>query len=815
MSDIVFPAHIKSNGEKCVVQSVFQHCRSTAEHARRNLESIGLGNIAYIAGIFHDIGKQTKAFKKYIETVYSDSSKAVRGSVNHTFAGVRYVCAENIDGKSQQCENILREVIAVAMGSHHGLFDCIDANGRIGLLYRCQKQDIEYEEPAKFADKLLREGRCAIDWQAAMQEFSGFMDRVRGLMAASQNVDETSRFYCGLLVRLVMSAVIDGDRLDTAIFMENSTYHAPVDEKWWRARQDIFEANIRRFDKSDVFINQARQYISDECFCAGNRQTGIYRLNVPTGGGKTLGSLRFALNHIVKRGKSRIIYVLPLLSIIEQNADIIKEFLTNPDSTETAENFVLEHHSNVVNENSSDVVDVNSEDIVKFDKRLLLDNWQSPVVITTLVQFLNTLFSHKTASVRRMSALCNSVIILDEVQSVPNNMLSLFNSACDFLPSVCQATILLCSATQPSFEQAERPLCSRVENLFGIPAKYQLAFKRVNLLDKGNMNLEKLAGFVAEQLVKLDSVLVVCNTKKTAKEIYQQVRQENDDSVMVMHLSADMCMAHRKNVLQKMQTALADTFHYKVVCVSTQVIEAGVDISFACVIRLKAGMDNIVQAVGRCNRHGEFASIANAYIVDYQGEDLKKLKEIQSAKNAMNELLYPRQKFENLLSDEAVDFYYRNLYANMKEHYQDFYVEKCKGTIFDLLAANKNFFDRCQPEEWGKVFLHQAFKTAGENFKVFDDNTVEVLVPYGDGRDIIAELCSNKARYDMVYAKKLIKEAGNYTISVYESNKARLQEAGALTLLENFNVYFLGAEFYDDEGVGLLMEPVSQVAYFM
>lgn len=796
-----------------MVQSVFQHCWNTAKYAKRNLEGIGLGSIAYIAGIFHDIGKQTEAFKKYIEDAYDGNGKAVRGSVNHTFAGVGYVCKEN-SGKLQNCESILREIIAVAMGSHHGLFDCVDASGRIGLLYRCHKQGVEYEGPTGFADELLRDSRCDIDWQAAMQEFDNFMKKVKFLLDTRQGADvkdAISRFYCGLLVRLIMSAVIDGDRLDTAIFMENSTYLAPVvDKKWWCEKQDVFEANIRRFGKSDILINRARQYISDECFCAGNKPTGIYRLNVPTGGGKTLGSLRFALNHAVKRGKSRIIYVLPLLSIIEQNAAIIKEFLTNSENGKPTYDFVLEHHSNVVNENRSEAVhSEDSEDIVKFDKRLLLDNWQSPVVITTLVQFLNTLFSHKTVSVRRMSALCGSIIVFDEVQSVPNNMLSLFNLACNFLKSVCNATILLCSATQPSFERAERPLCGVVENLFELPAEYQVAFKRVNLLDKGDMNLDELSDFVSEQLVKLDSVLVVCNTKKEAKEIYQQVRQENRDDVMVVHLSADMCMAHRKNVLKNMQAALAGTVCQKVVCISTQVIEAGVDVSFACVIRLKAGLDNIVQAVGRCNRHGECVVAANAYIVDYKDEDLSRLKEIQSAKTAMNELLHPQQRFDDLLSDAAVDFYYRKLYENMQEHYQDFYIKKCRSTIFDMLAANHKFYDNCQAEEWEKVFLHQAFRTAGESFRVFDDNTVEVLVPYGSGRDIISGLCSERAKYDMVYAKKLIKKAGNYIISVYENNKVRLQEAGALTLLEDFDVYFLGAEFYDDEGVGLLMEPVS------
>lgn len=315
---------------------------------------------------------------------------------------------------------------------------------------------------------------------------------------------------------------------------------------------------------------------------------------------------------------------MPLLSIIEQNAQEIRKAVQD-------DSIILEHHSNVIDDENSDVEELNK-------RELLIQSWDNPIVITTLVQLLNTMFLGKTSSVRRFAFLCNSVIVFDEVQSLPNKMLTLFNLTINFLVKKCHATVILCSATQPSFENAEHKLLSEVSDLITLPSETLKVFERVELVDKGSMSMEELSDFALEIIKSKKSLLLVCNTKREAKELFENLQAEVSNAIPMYHLSASMCTKHRKMIVESMKIDLSLPDPKQIVCVATQVIEAGVDISFNCVIRLQAGMDSVVQAAGRCNRNGE-NKLESVYIVNLLGEKLHRLKEIETAKGATESLL--------------------------------------------------------------------------------------------------------------------------------------------------------------------------------
>lgn len=412
------------------------------------------------------------------------------------------------------------------------------------------------------------------------------IDQIIERLEESYADDQEYFFVVGLLARLLLSAVIEGDRQDTAAFMGGRTpQNLPEDmTPVWAARLAYLEEKLRKFP-GDGAIAHARQQISETCRAFAENPPGIYRLNVPTGGGKTLSSLRYALAHAKRFSKKRLIFTSPLLSILEQNADVIREFIGD-------DRLILEHHSNVVQtEASQDTLD---------KRELLVQSWNAPIILTSLVQLLNTLFDGKTTSIRRFQALCDSVIVIDEVQTVPVKLLSLFNLAIQFLSEQCRATIVLCSATQPCLEQAKHPLRRAPEDIVPYDEALWAAFRRTELQRIGSRRLDELPDLIRAQMETTDSLLVVCNKKCEAVYLLTHTRSLEYRS---FHLSAAMCMQHRRDVLSRLQTAL--TQGEKVLCIATQVIEAGVDISFDAVLRLTAGMGSIVQAAGRCNRNGE------------------------------------------------------------------------------------------------------------------------------------------------------------------------------------------------------------------
>ena len=780
-----YPAHIRKVDGKKYIQTVEEHCHGVAEIAAELLRDIGLEKTAYLAGMVHDLGKFSENFKNYIEKA-ADGEKVQRGSVNHTFAGVRFLLEKHSDEQLSEFSDIVLEILAYAVGAHHGLFDCVDDNNNNGFTKRIQKEGIDYLNAAQEFLKICCSKQDIEDLlKQSEKEFLPVFNEIEKLAdnadAKIQNTQIT--FYIGFLARLILSAIIEADRSDTAQFMNGYSEKTVknISEIWINCIKNVEQKlSTMPLDKP---INKTRAQISALCAEAGNLESGIYRLNLPTGAGKTLTSLRYALHHALKHNKKRIIFTMPLLSIIEQNAGIIHEYIGNED-------ILLEHHSNVIE----------TDETGELDKReLLIESWNVPIIITTMVQLLNTLFAGKTSNIRRMQSLCNSIIVIDEVQTVPDKMLSLFNLALNFLAKICNTTIILCSATQPCFEKTMYPLDKSVKDLITLTKEQETVFKRVRLEYKGEMDCEELADFAAGILEENNSLLLVCNTKNEAAVMFNLLCSKLKD-VKVFHISAGMCTAHRKETIKEMQEALENK-QQKVLCVSTQVIEAGVDVSFARVIRLLAGMDNIVQATGRENRNREFDGLALGYIVRLKGEVLKGLSEIEAAKNAAANLLVkyknsPKIYDNDLMSEKAINEYYECLYGNVNDGYHDFYIESVRDSILNLMSCNENV-DSGKIPEYNKYFMHHALKTAGGLFTVFDESSIDIIVPYDRGKEIIQKIFAVGDK-DYEKLKAVLKEAKLYTVSLFKYQKIKLEEQGALIFVPSAGVYILQDGYYDE-----------------
>lgn len=779
-------AHIVvgSDAQSKRIQSCAEHSRAAAELAKARLEACGLGEAGYLAGLLHDCGKYTDEFDAYLEkAVHGEAVK--RGSVIHTFAGVCYLLERFRSSDSgTYYSNFAAEALAVSIGSHHGFMDLWDEYHQNGFEHRLKRQP-EYDRRAiaDFHAECASAEEIESLFQSAVEQIESFVQEKVSRSIDRNDIKEIE-FAQGLLVRLITSALVDADRTDTRCFMQGLPHPEPLQAKWEACAERV-NAHVTAFPNATP-IQMARGVFSDHCAWAAERKPGLYRLDLPTGGGKTLAALRFAVLHARKNGMRRIIYTAPLLSIIDQNAKEIRKAVGDTAS-------VLEHHSNLVRDKMSD------EEMAQTE--LLQETWDTQIIITTFVQLLNTLFSGKMSCVRRFHCLSESVIIIDEVQSLPNKLLSMFNIAVNFLVHCCGATVLLCSATQPPLQQAKhrlqlvKPEMLDYERLISkdLFQQYAPLFKRTSIRDGGHCSLSELVDRAALLLEDSDSLLIVCNTKREAADLVEKLGAL--EGVKRFHLSAGMCMAHRERTLEDLNLALARK--EKLVCVSTQLIEAGVDVSFGAVIRLSAGLDNIVQCAGRCNRHGEHAQPQPVEIYHLNEEKLGSLREIQAAQAALNVLLaeYRRDAArygDDLASERAIEDYYAALYRQMEEGAQDYTIHG--QTLFELLSTNSQFMS----DEGTPYYLNQAFKTAGRWFEVFDAANESVIVPYGKGAELIEKLNRPQARYDMAYATELLQKAKPYAVSLPANQIDRMAKRGMIYTLLDGGIYILNAEYYDD-----------------
>ena len=586
-----------------------------------------------------------------------------------------------------------------------------------------------------------------------------------------------------LMTKALYSCLVDADRCDAAGIKPDNTVPD------WAKRIQQLENHLAEVAKTSD-LDSLRNRISQHCQQSGGRKQGIYTLPVPTGGGKTLSSLRFALEHAREHNLKRIIYVVPYLSILDQTAARMREVFANDDD------FILEHHSNI------ELPEV-EEDEEQY--RLLTSRWDSPLILTTMVQFLETIYSNKASKLRKIHNMSEAVLIFDEIQSLPIKCVHLFNDAVNFLNVFAKSTILLCTATQPHLDKVPHPV-----RLSDNPALVTLSpdelkvFARVRAEDKTQspMSHGQIARLAKAQLDVGKSTLVIVNTKGDARGVYAHCKSL-DIGYEKAFLTTDLCPAHRLAVLKRLHTNLTEK--RPTLCVSTQLIEAGVDISFGCVIRAEAGLDSIVQAAGRCNRNNEHPEEPQSiFIVDLEGENLSRLPEIEEGKR-QTERVFREMQGMDMLSAEAMDLFYKYYFFNQKNKMD--YVTECnrdgkpKSSIYSLLNDNP-LGAHAYKDLTGQIYrgLPAAFKTAAEAFSVIDGGQTGIVVPYGEALEIVAAF---QKSFNPLEKMRVLRRLQKYTVNVYSNTLSKLVDAGAIRAVDD-SFYLLSPDWYDVEEQGLL-----------
>lgn len=562
--------------------------------------------------------------------------------------------------------------------------------------------------------------------------------------------------------RMLYSCLVDADYLDTERFMKGDMPRGIGDSL--ETLLTRLQAKLNAWDNPTSALNKLRQQILQACVSAAANPKGIYTLTVPTGGGKTTSSLAFALHHAVEHGMKRVIYVVPYTSIIEQNADVFRGILGDEN--------VLEHHSGVQFENDE-------ENGNPDPKALAAENWDSPLVITTAVQFFESMYANRSSQCRKLHNLANSVIIFDEAQMLPLCHLMPCVAAIGTLVEQFGATAVLCTATQPvlgDLIQQFAPSHAISEICPEIPFYFD-KFRRVTFRQVGVLEDDVLA----EQLCTHEQVLCIVNSRKAAQAIFSQLPEEGS-----FHLSTLMVPKHRRAVLEEIRRRLNDGLPCRVV--STSLVEAGVDIDFPAVYRELAGLDSILQAAGRCNREGKRAAEDSIVTIFRRTEKAPPLfgQAIGATNIALDNNADPA-------SPQTMENYFREL-------------RKLNGSAIDKIGVIDAF-------ERGRGGSLYPFRTIAENFRMIDNDTRTVYIPWKDGSELIERLC------DGACSKKLYRQLGQYAVQVYDEHFQALYDTGALqtadetNALDDRSAILCDLSLYDEK-TGLSLKADSGQAFF-
>lgn len=806
-------------------QELYEHLQNTSTICSILAEKIGLAETGELLGLLHDLGKYSTAFQEYLQTSCCKTSydfnntgaSDVKGKIDHSTAGAQYIWGRVKNGQSKSI--IAAQLLSICIASHHsGLIDCISIEGKDKFSERINKKDNNtyFEEVSENCDSIIiKKINETINKLFLSEQIPNYLKHILKKFHSDTNIQYY--FQAGLMIRMLFSCLIDADRIDSA---GNFVERANGKYIEWSLLLSRLEENLLKYDNNSN-IAKIRNAISQECSQKASGNLGVYTLTVPTGGGKSLASLRFALLHAQKHRLDRIIYIVPYTSIIDQNADDARRILEIEEGERG--HIVLEYHSNLT---------PNAE---QFKNELVSENWDAPVLYTTSVQFLETLFSSGTSSVRRMHQLARSVIIFDEIQTLPIKTIHMFCNAINYLTNFCNSTVVLCTATQPllnkvSEEKGRIPFNIDSEIIPDVSHLFN-ELQRVCITDrtKGEKwSAEQIAELAAEEVKKENSCLIIVNTKKAAKIIYEACKKKS--MPLCYHLSTNMCPAHRLDILNEIKNKLE--IKAPLICVSTQLIEAGVNIDFGTVIRSVAGLDSIVQAAGRCNRNG-IRERGNVYIINPGDEKIDGLYDIKIGKEITERILHEiKDKSSGLPNDltapEVMERYFQYYFYNRADE-MGYPVNRGRNDeLLNMLSVNSKSvgeYKRVNGDKNPSLYFMQGFMEANKAFEVIDAPTQGVIVPYkplnkseinenelGDGEQIIADLCG---AYEVKKQKQLLHAAQKFSVNLYSSDINNLIEEGALNEVQpGTGILFLRETYYNLEfGVSLreteTMEPLQ------
>ena len=676
------------------------HLHDTATIASAFARAFNAEKMAYVAGLLHDIGKYAPEFQRRL--------KGLNVKVDHSTAGA--VEAERHYGP-------IGKLFAYIVAGHHcGLPDWGSRVDESSLEARINKDLTDYSAYAKEIELPL----------------------TREMIFPSKQPIIRAGFSTQFLTRFLFSCLVDADFLDTEKALDSirsGRRSKGYCLKTLADKLDVFlDAMVA--GARDTPVNRKRKTILLNCREKANYKPGLYTLTVPTGGGKTLSSLSFALRHALKYNKDRVIYVIPYTSIIEQNADVFRNVLG-------AEN-VLEHHSNF-SYPQEEKAEIQGEYTVEITQRLKLaaENWDVPIITTTNVQFFESLFASRSSKCRKLHHVANSVIIIDEAQMIPTGFLKPCLSALLELVTNYNTTVVLCTATQPALEIFFPEGFKSVE-IIDDPKQLYEAFKRVQVHNMGEVVDEELAA----RMVGHDQILCIVNSKKHARLLYEKIREEG-----TFHLSTRMCPVHRTEVL----AAIKERLKAGQVCrvISTQLIEAGVDIDFPVVYRSMAGIDSIAQAAGRCNREG---LRRDGEVFVFWPEPHGMPRGWLSRTASWGNMVFEHN--DDPLGLEAVKKYFSLLYDVDGGE-----LDK-KGIMAEIKEQEKQ--------------LRFPFRSIAEKFKLIDSNTSTIIIPWGDACLTILREVEN-CSFIGTFARELQK----YGVEVYDNEFTELLTCGALKLVSD------------------------------
>lgn len=704
-------SHIDNNKN---VQSNEEHQQGVAKKTETFAAEFDLGNCGRIMGLLHDKGKEQKEWQKYIQGVtgYNMEYASMKSGPNHAYVGA---CI------AEKQYPLLSPFIAQPIAGHHrGLYDHCD-----------------YVEVIKagIPDDVTIDTTVPIPFP----RFS-----------------KLEEYDYHNLVRMLFSCLVDADSLDTESFMtpEQATLrgsHTTMEELLSKLESYLHKLKANAIVSE---VNTIRNFVQEQCIKESQGAKGFYSLTVPTGGGKTLSSVLWALHHAVKNQQQRIIIAIPYTSIIVQTASILKGIL--------GEDNVLEHHSNVDPESIE-----NPE--LRERMQLATENWDYPIIVTTNVQLFESLFSNKRSACRKLHNIVNSVIILDEVQTLPLGFYKPIVQTLDSLNRLFGVSVLFTTASQPI-------LTGRIEgsdpsaSFDALTSVHEIIPEEACLHDK--LRRVKMDFFdapstydeIVSELVKHQRVLCIVNTRKDAKEIYDRLPKDG----LCLHLSRMMCPAHVASTIQRIKDVLKKDNNKPIRVIATQLIEAGVDIDFPVVYRQEAGLDSVLQAAGRCNREGK-QSICTTYVFSLAKEHSLPTGFMTQTNNARLGMGPDHDWF----SPEAMNSYFKQLHSRVGN--------------FDIRQIGALLY---KPE--------CEFEEAAHKFCLIDDQSISVIINWGDSLSLYQQLISDGPSYS------LMKKLAQYSVGIRARDFEKLKDKGVVE--EQFeNIYAITDSHFYSEDTGLMI----------
>lgn len=715
MDTYAYLAHLTEDGR---TQTILEHLKGTASLCSAFAAAFDAEAQGQLAGMAHDIGKYSAAFQRRLHG---------GPKVDHASAGA-FECL-----KAQQL------AAAFAISGHHGGLP--DGGGRgdaagtgtfWGRINRASQRNLE-------------------DYHAWQSEFS--------LPHANTPAFAGTRLEGMFFTRMLFSCLVDADYTDTGAFMDNSPYlpasSSSMEELWRR-----LETYVSGWFPPKGALNMQRCVILEQCMSAGAQYgPGLFTLTVPTGGGKTVASLSFALAQAKARRMKRIVYVIPYTSIIEQTAQIFREILGDEN--------VLEFHSGVQFDQQED--DASSPETAPLTRSV--ETWDVPVIVTTAVQFFESLYACRPSKCRKLHNLAQSVLIFDEAQMLPLPYLRPCVWAIAQLVRHYGASAVLCTATQPALDPIFQEFAPEIpiREICPMAEAHWESFRRVSFQQAGTLSWMDLAARLQQQ----EQVLCVVNTRRAAREVFHQLSGPGN-----FHLSTLMYPAHRRRILDEIRRRLRDGLPCRVV--STSLIEAGVDVDFPAVYRELSGLDSILQAAGRCNREGKRPP-EDSIVTIFQGEDP------------------PPRLFETSIGAGKI----------VLDHCQDVSsraaIHTYFSTLLDLKGAEAQDAHHILPLMESEFF---PFRTVAERFHLIESPTTTVYLPLEEGAGLVELLRSGQ------YSRTLYRRLGQYGVSVYPQHLSALEQAGALEHLEDGSVVLRDIGLYT-QTTGLTLEPSGGNALFI